>query len=651
MTRLPVSVLALLAWPTFGFAAVHDGNPANYRTLLNGLVPGDTLVLAAGTYTQGLPLEAKAGTAQLPIVIRGPTDQSAVFAARACCNTVQLDGTSYVEVRNLTLDGLNLDGPFGVDSRGASHHITIENLKIINHGADQQIVGISTKGPAWNWTIRGNTIQGAGTGIYLGNSDGTHPFVAGIIESNLIVDSVGYNLQIKHQLPRPTGIGLPQGASRTVIRNNVFSKRNNASTGANARPNVLVGHFPLAGIGADDVYEIYGNFFYENPTEALFQGEGNIALYDNLFVNSGGDAVNVLPQNDRPRAVTILHNTVVASGGGLRVSGGAAGTVQRIVGNASFAATPISGPNAADNVAGTRAEAVNHLIAPLAAIGSLSLFPKTGSLAGAVLDLAPYNALTDYSKDFNGTPRAGGMRGAYEGQEINPGWALALAIKSGVVANPPLPRPTPAPTVALSANPAQVPAQSRATLTWSSTDATSCQASGGWSGARTTAGSESVGPIASTTNFRLDCAGPGGSQTASTQVATFSAPIVTLAASTARVAQNDSVTLTWNSTGATACAATGAWSGNRGTAGSEASPALTANATFSLSCSGGGGSATQSVAVAVDAPVPAPIPPTPSQSSAGNAGPTTGGGGKIPLTMLLACSVLLCSKARQLRGG
>ena len=80
-----------------------------------------------------------------------------------------------------------------------AHHITLENLLIRGHGNNQQTVGISTKCPAWNWVIRGNTIIGAGTGMYLGDSDGSAPFVAGVIERNLIVDTIGYNLQIKHQ--------------------------------------------------------------------------------------------------------------------------------------------------------------------------------------------------------------------------------------------------------------------------------------------------------------------------------------------------------------------------------------------------------------------------------------------------------------------
>jgi hypothetical protein len=427
-SRLLVT-LCTLASAAVSYAETRNADPSNYRTVLSSLAPGDTLVLASGTYSQGLPLNGMNGTAAAPIVIRGPDNQSAVFVARACCNTVQLGNTSYVQVQNLTLDGAGIDGPFGVDSSGVTHHIVIEGLRIINHGAQQQVVGISTKAPAWNWTIRRNTIIGAGTGIYLGNSDGTQPFVAGVIEHNLIVDTLGYSMQIKHQEPRPSGVGLPTGASRTIIRHNVFSKSSNSSTGSLARPNLLVGHFPPSGTGATDRYEIYGNFFYNNPTEALFQGEGNIVLHDNVFVNASGTAVNIQPHEGEVRDVTVYHNTVVATGTGIRVSGGAAGYTQRIIANASFAATPISGPGQQQNVTGSYAAAVNELNAPHAAIGSLDLFPKSGRLTGAAIDLTGFAQYADGTRDFDDRPRTGTIRGAYEGGGNNDGWKLALAIK------------------------------------------------------------------------------------------------------------------------------------------------------------------------------------------------------------------------------
>ena len=83
---------------------------------------------------------------------------------------------------------------------------------------------------------------------------------------------------------------------------------------------MLVGHFPPEGPGAEDNYAIYGNFFYQNRHEALFQGEGNVALYSNVFVNEHGDAIRIQPHNDIPRRIVIAYNTVIAEGTGISVT-------------------------------------------------------------------------------------------------------------------------------------------------------------------------------------------------------------------------------------------------------------------------------------------------------------------------------------------
>jgi hypothetical protein len=61
------------------------------------------------------------------------------------------------------------------------------------------------------------------------------------------------------------------------------------------------------------------------------------------------------------------------------------------------------------------------------------------------------------------------------------------------------------------------------TVTWSTTNATSCTASGGWSGSRATSGSVSTGALSATTTFTLNCSGAGGSTSKSATV-TVSAP-------------------------------------------------------------------------------------------------------------------------------
>ena len=72
--------------------------------------------------------------------------------------------------------------------------------------------------------IRRNTIIAAGTAIYLGDSDGTAPFIAGLIEDNGVLDPIGYGMQIKHQIERPALAGMSEADQVTIIRNNVFEK-------------------------------------------------------------------------------------------------------------------------------------------------------------------------------------------------------------------------------------------------------------------------------------------------------------------------------------------------------------------------------------------------------------------------------------------
>lgn len=402
--------------PSVAAAATYAATPSDYLGLLRNLRPGDTLELAPGRYHEGLPLHGINGGAGNAIIIRGSRDAPATLVARPSANTISIVNSSHIEVRNLVLDG---DGQLvdAIKAEGHSSwasHITLDGLTIHLYGAHQQIVGISTKCPAWGWVIRNNVIVGAGTGMYLGQSDGSAPFVAGIIEHNLIIDSIGYNLQIKHQNERPKSIGMPEMTSVTIIRHNVFSKSSaNSSSGTMARPNLLVGHWPPDGPGADDTYAIYGNFFNQNPTEALFQAEGNVAFYGNVLVNTFGDAINIQPHNDVPRRIDVFHNTVLAANIGIRLGGGAPAFAQRVMANAVFASAPIAGGEQHANRTGLLAEAAEYLAEPFAPPGRLDLSPRPGKLAIEPINLMLPSYLPDANRDFEGRVRSASVAGAY----------------------------------------------------------------------------------------------------------------------------------------------------------------------------------------------------------------------------------------------
>ncbi|HEY0142347.1 MAG TPA: hypothetical protein VGF48_15720 [Thermoanaerobaculia bacterium] len=417
-----------------------QATPSNYRSLIAGLIPGDRLQLAAGTYTQGLPIHNKHGQAGKCIVFEGPASGSpALFTGSDSWNTVSLKDSSYIAVRNLSLDGLDKAGD-GVKAEASAvsvHHILLERLNITNFNPNQQRVGISTKCPAWNWVIRLNTINATGTGMYLGDSSGGYEFSNSLVEHNLVYNTIGYNAQFKHQLSRSTAVGAPSSGT-TIIRHNVFSKETGSVSGPDVRPNVLVGHWPLSGAGSTDIYQVYGNVFYMNPYESLFQGEGNVALHDNLFVQRAGTAVRFQAQNSVPRRLEVFNNTIVATNTGISITSADPAYPQRVVGNAVFASTPLTGGTQSNNVTGSYSAASTYLNNPMAALGSgLDLYPKSGQLQGTAIDYSNFSSLLDYNRDFNGTSRVTTFRGAYSGSGVNPGWTPALTIKPEPSTPPP----------------------------------------------------------------------------------------------------------------------------------------------------------------------------------------------------------------------
>jgi hypothetical protein len=72
--------------------------------------------------------------------------------------------------------------------------------------------------------------------------------------------------------------------------------------------------------------------------------------------------------------------------------------------------------------------------------------------------------------------------------------------------------------VTVTANPTAVLAGQSTTLTWTSTNATICTASGGWSGTEPTNGSASSAAVNAAATYTLTCTGPGGSAASSAMV-------------------------------------------------------------------------------------------------------------------------------------
>ena len=165
------------------------------------------------------------------------------------------------------------------------------------------------------------------------------------------------------------------------------------------------------------------------------------------------------------------------------------------------------------------------------------------------------------------------------------------------------------PTVTISANPTSVAYDGSSTLTWSSTNATSCsvtKAGVAWQSG-TSGTNVSSGALTSNTTFVATCTGPGGNSAPASATVTVGAqpPIVSIFASPSSVDYNQSSTITWESTYATSCTASGDWSGAKAIGGphSQSTGNLTSSKTYTLTCTGAGEDTSNSTTVTVGAPV------------------------------------------------
>ncbi len=158
-----------------------------------------------------------------------------------------------------------------------------------------------------------------------------------------------------------------------------------------------------------------------------------------------------------------------------------------------------------------------------------------------------------------------------------------------------------------------------ATITWSSTNASSCTvAPTGWTGVPT--GSQSTGSLTATTTYNLSCTGNAGTQTDTVVVTVGSPPPppvptaqITCGGVTGQcsVAYGGTATINWTCTNATSGSVTNSIDALvlPGLTGPYTTVPLSSTLAYSLVCTGPGGSANSSVVVNVGSPPPPPPPP------------------------------------------
>jgi hypothetical protein len=209
------------------------------------------------------------------------------------------------------------------------------------------------------------------------------------------------------------------------------------------------------------------------------------------------------------------------------------------------------------------------------------------------------------------------------------------------------------PGVTFSASAPTVAQGQSVTLTWDSDGVSRCVASGGWQGEHPVSGSYTVTNLSADQAFRIACSGPYGAvaSVVSVTVSASSAAVTIDFTAPNSVTSGSNASLTWTTTGATSCEASGGWSGARATSGTASAGPVTSDTVFVLRCSGANGvaSISRTVFATSSSGSSSSSGGSPAPSSSGGGGGGGGAFGKIDL-FVLASLLLATLCLRRLRG-
>ncbi|MBX3000920.1 MAG: right-handed parallel beta-helix repeat-containing protein [Caldilineaceae bacterium] len=244
------------------------------QAAINAATAGDTIEVAAGTYTEEINLN-KAVTIEGANAGIAAGAYPATRGAETIINGGFIVSASGAKIDGLTIQNGRSSGGVKVGVAVATSTVTIANTIIESVASPAQSDGISTQPGNNNLTVSNSTIRNNWRGIYLNPGSG-HVLTGNLIESN---NGVG------------VGIGS-DGLSNTTLVGNTFTGNNLEGWGSSAVGANVSAHFNVFNGGANGIYHYGGNAIHainnwwgnaSGPTHASNSGGTGAVVTNNVF--------------------------------------------------------------------------------------------------------------------------------------------------------------------------------------------------------------------------------------------------------------------------------------------------------------------------------------------------------------------------------
>jgi parallel beta helix pectate lyase-like protein len=286
------------------------------------LSTSDTLIIKAGTYTEGIAGSAiPSGTSDSArTIIRAATGETVVInGANSLGYTVQITNKSYITLDGLIMDGLNASdnravlamGTSGSSTDPGAHFITVQNGTVRGPSSPRAVETIETlgypSGRSSNLVFSNLDVSNSGNsslyhGFYLNSRDST-------IEDCKIHHNFGHGIQLF-------------SSDGTMNVNNIIVRRNRIYNN---------GSFGL-GMYSGQNQTAYANVIYENGwnlgSGGVRLGFGTPKFYNNILYRNGPGAAVWVGQLQSGSGALIKNNIFKDSGGApIQIDSGSSGTM------------------------------------------------------------------------------------------------------------------------------------------------------------------------------------------------------------------------------------------------------------------------------------------------------------------------------------
>ncbi|HEX4480296.1 MAG TPA: right-handed parallel beta-helix repeat-containing protein [Rudaea sp.] len=405
-------------------ATIEIGPAADFRTAMQTLQAGDTLILDAGTYTLtsyfNLSLN---GTSALPITIMAkPGTRPLVQFSGTSQNIVNFTDTTFLIVDGIDFSG----GSRGLRFMGGSDDI-VRNCII--HDTAANAISANDDGEDYaRFQFLHNEIYNTGDtgeGFYLGCNGDACRIHDSIVANNYIHDLDNSNIS------QGDGIEIKKGSYANIVRDNVIRDVNYPGitmydVNGHGAPNLIErniiwnSHDSGIQITADAIVRnniVLGaanNAFFSNNIDS--GSANNLTIVNNTFLMPQGDGIRL---NGVTGSVLIANNAIYAPNGDALHASGTTTGITLIANAGQGTLNGISGP-----FASTGNIANDFVSANFSGVPPQNLIPKGALLVGTG------NAADESADDFDGHSRSGHVDiGAYRAGGA-PGWTIASAFKT-----------------------------------------------------------------------------------------------------------------------------------------------------------------------------------------------------------------------------